>query len=77
MDFSAILALLAEKYPTLGIALVVLGLLVVAAQTYVALTPTQDDDAWFAKLEAIPILGHIIIALKAFAPIQRKEPPAV
>lgn len=47
----------------------VLGGLVVAGQSYVALQPV------FAKLEALPILGDLLKGLAAFAPIQRKLPP--
>lgn len=52
--------------------LMILGSLVVAGQAYIAVTPSQDDDAWYAKIEAIPILGDLLKALAKFAVIQRK-----
>lgn len=50
-----------------------LGALVVAGSTYVALTPTQDDDKWWAALEAKPVIGHVMKFLVRFSPIYRKE----
>jgi hypothetical protein len=47
----------------------VLGGLVVLGQSYVALQPL------FVKLEALPIIGQVLVGLAAFAPIQRKLPP--
>lgn len=47
----------------------VLGGLVVLGQSYVALQPV------FAKLEALPVIGSVLTALAAFAPIQRKQLP--
>ena len=75
MDFDliAILMGLIVKFPVLGMVLAALGALVVLGQAYIALTPSQDDDAWYAKVESIPYVGAILKALKAFAPIQRKE----
>jgi hypothetical protein len=46
---------------------------VILGAAYVAVTPTQADDAWFAKLEQTPGLGALLKGLKAFSPIQRKE----
>lgn len=73
MELGEILNLIIGVMPAARYVLMALGGLVVAGQVYVALTPSQDDDAWFAKLEAIPVLGALIKAVKAFAPIQRKE----
>lgn len=53
-----------------------LGALVVAGSTYVALTPTQDDDKWWAALESKPVIGHIMKFLVRFSPIYRKEKKA-
>ena len=61
------------KFPVGMLVLSALGTLVVLGQTYIFLTPTQDDDAWYAKMEAIPLVGQILKALAKFAPIQRKE----
>lgn len=73
MDWSIILAWVQTVSPIVSYVLMALGGLVVLGATYVKLTPTQDDDAWFAKLEAIPILGTLLQALVAFSPFQRKE----
>jgi len=62
---------LLSKVPSLDFVLQMFGLLVVLGQTYVALTPKQTDDAWFAKLEANPTFGPVFMWLKNFAPIQR------
>jgi len=62
-----------NQYPTVAAVVLAIATLVVAGQAYVGATPTEKDDAWFAKLEANAILGPILKALKAFAPIQRKE----
>ena len=72
MDLSLIIPGLILRFPIIGSVLTVLGMLVVLGQAYVAITPTQNDDAWFAKLEAIPLLGAIIKFAASFAPIQRK-----
>ncbi len=68
----ALLAKLIAMHPLIPLVLSALGALVVLGQTYIALTPTQTDDAWYAKLEAKPVIGKILEALKKFAPIQRK-----
>lgn len=49
-----------------------LGGAVVLGQVYVAATPSKKDDAWLKKIEAIPVLGHFLKALKKFAPLQKK-----
>lgn len=67
------LEMLAGLHPVIPVVLAVLGSLVLIGQAYVAITPSQDDDAWFAKLEAVPLLGTLLKALKSFAPIQRKD----
>lgn len=67
-----LLVMIAALHPAIPLVLAALGGLVVLGQAYVAITPTQKDDAWFAKLEAMPIVGSIVNAVKAFAPIQRK-----
>jgi amino acid permease len=73
MEFAPILAWLSSLHPLVPVALAALGGLVVLGQAYVAITPTQDDDKWFAKLESIPLVGTVLLAIKSFAPIQRKE----
>lgn len=66
------LEILADLHPAVPVVLSALGSLVIIGQAYVAVTPTQTDDAWFSKLETTPVLGTLLKALKAFAPIQRK-----
>lgn len=70
--FDPILAWLIGLWPMTQTILMVLGSLVVAGQTYIAVTPSQDDDAWYAKLEAIPLVGGLLKSLAKFAVIQRK-----
>lgn len=72
MDLDFIFSWLVSQFPLAGTILQVLGALVVLGYSYVLITPTQTDDAWFAKLEAIPLLGAVLKAIKAFSPIQRK-----
>ena len=73
MDYSAILTWLSGINPIAHAVLVILGALVILGGVYVKLTPTQKDDAWFAKIEAVPVIGAIIKGLVAFSPIQRKD----
>lgn len=73
MELGDILNLIVNAMPAARYLLMGLGGLVVLGQVYVALTPNQDDDAWFARLEGVPVVGALIRAVKAFAPIQRKE----
>lgn len=72
MEYEAILGWLGGLHPIIPLVLAGLGALVVLGQAYVLMTPSKEDDAWFDKLEAIPILGAVLKALKSFAPIQRK-----
>lgn len=68
-----LIPLLAGYHPMIPVVLAVLGGLVILGQAYVALTPTESDDAWFSALEQKPVLGQILKVLKSFAPVQRKE----
>jgi len=68
----AVLMMLASLHPAIPLVLAALGGLVVLGQAYVALTPSQSDDAWVAKIEAMPMVGALLQALRAFAPIQKK-----
>lgn len=72
MDVSAILLLLAGKFPIVALVLGVLGVLVVAGQAVVILTPTKSDDEAWAKIKAVPLLGVLIAAIAEFAPLQKK-----
>lgn len=58
--------------PWIALGLKGLGLLVVVGSAWIAITPTQADDAWYARMEAIPFIGQALRFLGAFAPIQRK-----
>lgn len=69
----AFLMTLAGLHPVVPLVLSALGSLVILGGAYVAITPTQEDDAWFSKLEEMPVVGMILKALKAFSPIQRKD----
>jgi len=67
-----ILDYLSLLHPYIGYALMGLGTLTIVGQSYVMITPNQKDDAWFSKLESVPVMGAFIRAVKSFAPIQRK-----
>jgi len=73
MDLQGILDMLAGLHPIVPLVLAGLGGLVVAGQAYVMVSPSKDDDAWLAKIEAMPVVGSILRGLKAFAPIQKKD----
>jgi len=73
MSILAMVSQFAEKYEMVMYILSGLGTLVVLGQAYVALTPTQDDDAKLQKLEKVPVLGMLLKIVKSFAPIQRKD----
>jgi Na+-transporting NADH:ubiquinone oxidoreductase subunit NqrC len=73
MDMSLVLAWVNSIHPIAHIVLLVLGSLVVVATVYVKLTPSLEDDAMLAKLEAMPVVGALLKALMSFSVIQRKE----
>jgi len=76
MDFDFILAWLASSLPIAKPVLIVLGSLCVAGTIYVAATPNKEDDAFLQKLESIPVLGWLLVALRKFSVIQPKPPQA-
>lgn len=73
MSEIAIIQYLAALAPWVGYILMGLGGAVVVGQAVVALTPSQADDAVMSKILNVPILGGILTALAAFAPIQKKS----
>jgi hypothetical protein len=72
MDMETVLNLLLGYVPQAKVVLQGLGTLAVLGAVYVKLTPTESDDAWYAKMEAIPLVGSVLKALVAFSPISRK-----
>jgi len=70
----AIIGYLSGLHPMVPLVLAGLGSLVIVGQAYIVMSPTQKDDAWMVKVEKIPVVGHILKALKSFAPVQRKQP---
>ena len=76
MEIDLILNWLVTNYPKMGLILSGLGALVVAGTTYVALTPSIEDDNWIKALEEKKVLGmpvgKILTALRAFSPISKK-----
>lgn len=66
----AIIAFL-QSYPWGVLALAVLGSLVVVGQVVVAVTPSQSDDAWLAKVWELPVVGPFLKAVARFAPWQK------
>lgn len=71
MDFGALIPWLSSLSPVLPIIFTVIGILVVAAQAVVAVTPSQADDAVLAKVWEIPVLGPVLKALAALAPFKK------
>jgi hypothetical protein len=68
----SLLQMLAGLHPAVPVAFAVLGILVVAGQAVVIMTPSvKDDEAW-EKIKAIKVLGPMIAGLATFAPIQKK-----
>lgn len=72
MSEAELLAMLVGAVPKARIALEVLGGLVVIGQVVVVMTPSKKDDEAMAKAFQVPILGGILKAVCAFAPIQKK-----
>lgn len=73
MDDSLILGYLVNLVGPLGMLVVsVLGSLVVLGGVVVGMTPSLEDDAWLAKVEASPLLGGVYKALASFSPIHKK-----
>lgn len=68
----AVLQVLAGLHPVVGYILMGLGALVVIGLGVVAITPSQEDDAFVEKMKAIPVLGQLLLALQNFSPIQKK-----
>lgn len=73
MDIGQILDFLVGVLPVAGVILQVLGSLVVLSSVVVALTPSQDDDAFLVRIKAIPVLGALVVALERFSVVSRKE----
>lgn len=61
----------ATNNPLVHTIVVILGTLLVAAQAIVSATPSTSDDAWWAKLKAIPYVGPFIVWLTNFAPFHK------
>lgn len=72
MDLTKIIEWIAGLHPIVPFVLMGLGSVVIIGQIIVAMTPSPDDDAWLVKVYDIPILGPLLKALAAFAPIQKK-----
>ena len=72
MEFEALIVMLAGKFPIVTLIASVLGMLVIVGQAVVMITPSKKDDEALAKFEAMPIVGPSLVALKKFAPIQKK-----
>ena len=60
-----------SAYPVIGSILAILGIVMIAAQTIVAITPSPKDDKFLAKIKKIPYLGKILQIATSFAPIQK------
>ena len=74
-NLDGIMEWIMANVPVAGYIIMALGALVVLGQMYIAITPTQKDDIWYASLEEKPVIGWILKQLAKFAPIGRKELP--
>jgi hypothetical protein len=72
MDFSALILMLAAKYPVVMLVCGLLGVLVVAGQAVVLLTPTKKDDEALEGAKKNAVVAAVLNALAAFAPISKK-----
>lgn len=68
----SLLQMVAGKFPVLGVVLMGLGCLIVAAQAYVFITPSKEDDAWWNKVRALPVIGDVLKAFEALSVIKKK-----
>lgn len=73
IDLNQIFNWLGQLHPIVNLVLNILGTLVVLATVYVKLTPNKEDDAWFKKLESLPVVGPIIHTIMNFSYVQRKD----
>jgi len=64
--------MLMGKFPMLSMIFGILGLLVVVGGAVVAATPSKSDDAAWAKIQSIPLLGTVLKVLMSFSPIAKK-----
>lgn len=72
MDLDILLGMLVGAWEPAKLILEILGGLVVVGLGVVAVTPSQADDAFVAKMNSIPVLGALILAVQKFSPIQKK-----
>lgn len=72
MDMDQLLLALVSAWPVAKYILMGLGVLVIAAQIIIPLTPSTSDDAAWAKIQAYPIVGSLLKAFLNFAPIHKK-----
>lgn len=64
--------MLAGLHPVVPVVLSILGILVVVGQVVVVMTPSKKDDEALEKAHGIPVLGGVLKAIAAFAPVQKK-----
>lgn len=55
------------------VTMTILSVLVVAGQAIVAITPSKSDDAFLMRLREMPVVGHLLKSVTAFAPLQKTE----
>ena len=74
MDLNNIVEIIKNHAPMLvQYILMALGALVILGRAYIYITPTQDDDKWWASMEEKPVIGMLLKVLVSFSPIGRKE----
>jgi hypothetical protein len=72
MELDVILDLIVKQFPAISGVLIILGSLVVLGQIVVVFTPSTKDDAAWAKIEAMPVIGMLLKAVTKFSIIQKK-----
>ena len=74
MEQAKMIELITQHAPmALQYVLIGLGSLVTLGVTYVAITPSKDDDAWLLKLQEKPFVGPVLKLIMAFSPVVKKE----
>jgi hypothetical protein len=74
MEYNEVIVWLQQTLPPiLVLILSLLGSLVMLGVAYVAMTPSQDDDAWLLALQEKPLIGHLLKFLQAFSMVEKKD----
>ncbi len=72
MDFSILLEMLANAVPIVRVILEIIGLVLGAVVTIIALTPYKGDDKVLEDIKKLPLVGNLLAALIKFSPFSKK-----